>query len=129
MNVPDYVPRLVDRLLDDLLLETSAVMLVGPRACGKTTMASQRAKTVVKLDAETQAAAFVADPDAALRGMAEPVLLDEWQAVPGVLGAARRAIDADPRPNRSISRAPCEPRPTAGYGPARVASCALRCAR
>jgi predicted AAA+ superfamily ATPase len=42
----------------------------------------------------------VADPDVALRGLAEPVLLDEWQAVPGVLGAARRAVDEDPRPNR-----------------------------
>jgi uncharacterized protein len=52
------------------------------------------------LNAEAQAAAFVADPDAALRGLGEPVLLDEWQEVPGVVGAARRAVDADPRPNR-----------------------------
>jgi uncharacterized protein len=35
-----------------------------------------------------------------LRGLAEPVLLDEWQVVPRVLGAVRRAVDADPRPNR-----------------------------
>jgi predicted AAA+ superfamily ATPase len=32
----------------------------------------------------------------------EPVLLDEWQEVPGVFGAARRAVDADPRPNRFL---------------------------
>ena len=75
-------------------------MFTGPRACGKTTTGSRRANTVVKLDAEVQAAAFIADPDAALEGLDEPVLLDEWQAVPGVFGAARRAIDADPRPNR-----------------------------
>jgi predicted AAA+ superfamily ATPase len=30
------------------------------------------------------------------------VLLDEWQAVPGVFGAARRAVDAEPRPNRFL---------------------------
>ena len=100
MDAPRYIPRLVDPLLDELLLETSAVLVVGPRACGKTTMASRRAKTVVRLDAETQAAAFVADPDAALRGLKEPALLDEWHVVPGVFGAARRAVDADPRPNR-----------------------------
>jgi predicted AAA+ superfamily ATPase len=100
MAVAAYIARLVDPLLDELLAETSAVMLVGPRACGKTTLAARRAKTVVKLDAATEAAAFVADPDVALRGIAEPVLLDEWQAVPAVFGAARRAVDADPRPNR-----------------------------
>jgi predicted AAA+ superfamily ATPase len=97
---PDYRPRLVDPLLDVVLAQVSAVMVQGPRACGKTTTASQRAETVVQLNAEVQAAAFVADPDVALRDLAEPVLLDEWQDVPGVFGAARRAVDDDPRPNR-----------------------------
>jgi len=55
---------------------------------------------VVQLNAAAQAAAFAADPDAALRGLEEPVLLDEWQEVPGVFGAARRAVDESPRPNR-----------------------------
>lgn len=100
MTVPEYIPRLVDPLLDELLVETSAVLLVGPRACGKTTLAARRARTVVKLDAASEAAAFVADADVALRGVAEPVLLDEWQVVPAVFGAARRAVDADPRPDR-----------------------------
>ncbi len=43
-----------------------------------------------------------ADPDAALRGLPEPVLLDEWQAVPGVLGAVKRAVDADSHPGRFV---------------------------
>jgi predicted AAA+ superfamily ATPase len=97
---PQYRPRLVDPVLDDLLTQVSAVMVTGPRASGKTTTASRRAATVVQLNAQAQAAAFAADPDAALRGLSEPVLLDEWQEVPGVFGAARRAVDADPRPNR-----------------------------
>jgi uncharacterized protein len=95
-----YRPRLVDALLDELLTQVSAVMLTGPRACGKTTTAARRAATSVQLNAEAQATAFAADPDSALRGLEEPVLLDEWQEVPGVFGAARRAVDADPRPNR-----------------------------
>lgn len=97
---PEYRLRLVDPLLDELLRQVSAVMVTGPRAAGKTTMATRRAATVVQLGAEAQAAAFAADPDAALRGLPEPVLLDEWQEVPGVFGAARRAVDEDPRPNR-----------------------------
>lgn len=97
---PDYRSRLVDPLLDELLEQVSAVMITGPRASGKTTTGSRRAVTVVQLGAEAQAAAFAADPDAALRGLPEPVLLDEWQEVPGVFGAARRAVDEDPRPDR-----------------------------
>jgi hypothetical protein len=91
---------MVDPLLDELLSQVSAVMVTGPRACGKTTMAARRVATVVQLNAEAQAAAFLADPDVALEGLDEPVLLDEWQEVPGVFGAARRALDADPHPNR-----------------------------
>jgi predicted AAA+ superfamily ATPase len=47
----------------------------------------------VRLDREPEAAPFRADPDAALRSLPEPVLLDEWQAVPEVLGAVKRAVD------------------------------------
>lgn len=101
-NVSAYRPRLVDPLLDELLTQVSAVMVTGPRATGKTTMAARRAATVVQLNAEAQAAAFAADPDSALRGLPEPVLLDEWQEVPGVFGAARRAVDLDPRPSRFL---------------------------
>lgn len=101
-KVSAYRPRLVDPLLDELLTQVSAVMVTGPRATGKTTMATRRAATVVQLNAEAQAAAFAADPDSALRGLPEPVLLDEWQEVPGVFGAARRAVDLDPRPNRFL---------------------------
>ncbi len=99
-GAPGYRRRLVDPLLDELLEQVSAVMVTGPRASGKTTTAARRARTVIQLGAEAQAAAFVADPDAALRDLGEPVLLDEWQEVPGVFGAARRAVDRDPRPNR-----------------------------
>lgn len=57
---------------------------------------------MVRLDRAGEAAAFDADPDVALRGLAEPVLLDEWQEVPGVLGAVKRAVDEDPRPGRYL---------------------------
>jgi len=97
-----YRDRLVDRLIADLLTELPGVLVVGPRASGKTTTAIRHAKTVVRLDREAEAVAFRADPDAALRGLPEPVLLDEWQAAPAVLGAVKRAIDAEPRPGRFL---------------------------
>jgi predicted AAA+ superfamily ATPase len=98
----DYRPRLVDDLIDTLLAELPAIFVTGPRATGKTTTAARRAATIVRLDREAEAVAVRADPDAAVRGLREPILLDEWQVVPGVLGAVKRAVDADPRPGRFL---------------------------
>src|SRR5439155_18378504 len=84
-GVEPYRPRLVDSVLERLMRELPALLLVGPRAAGKTTTAARHARTVIRLDREAEAAAFRADPDAALRDLEEPVLLDEWQVVPGVL--------------------------------------------
>lgn len=100
--VADYLPRLADRDLAVLLAELPALLLTGPRATGKTTTAARYAATVVRLDRPAEAVAYQADPDVALRGLPEPVLLDEWQAVPEVLGAVKRAVDTDPRPGRFL---------------------------
>jgi predicted AAA+ superfamily ATPase len=97
-----YAPRLVDGRLREYVAAFPAVLITGPRATGKTTTGSRVAAEVVRLDRQAQAAAFEADPDAALRNRAEPLLLDEWQAVPGVLGAVKRAVDDDPRPGRFL---------------------------
>ena len=97
-----YRARMVDAILTSLLDQLPAVSVTGPRATGKTTTAGRRAATVVRLDREAEAAAFRADPDVALRALPEPVLLDEWQEVPGVLGAVKRAVDTDPRPGRYL---------------------------
>ncbi len=97
-----YRPRLADSFIERLIAQFPAVLVNGPRAAGKTTTARRHAASVVRLDSEAQAAAFRADPDAALRGREEPVLLDEWQEVPGVLGAVKRAVDDGPRPGRFI---------------------------
>jgi uncharacterized protein len=97
-----YQPRLVDALIGELIAEVPAVSLIGPRASGKTTTARQHAGSVIRLDQPGVADVFRTDPDAALRGLAEPVLLDEWQEAPQVLGAVKRAVDTDPRPGRYI---------------------------
>jgi uncharacterized protein len=97
-----YLPRLVDDLMAELLLSAPAVLLTGPRASGKTTTALRHVAGTVRLDRDTEAAAFRADPDAALAHQPTPVLLDEWQAVPEVLGAVKRAVDINPQPGQFV---------------------------
>jgi predicted AAA+ superfamily ATPase len=99
---PEYRPRLVDGLLDQLIPQLSALLLVGPRAVGKTTTALRRARSQVRLDVPAEASAFRLDPDSVIRGLPEPVLIDEWQAVPEAFGAVKRAVDDDPRPGRFL---------------------------
>ena len=89
------MPRLADTVLADLLAEFPALLVVGPRATGKTTTAARFAKTVLRLDEPRVARAVEADPDAVLRGLEEPILIDEWQLAPSVLGAVKRAVDTD----------------------------------
>jgi uncharacterized protein len=98
----EYRTRLVDGLLDSLLAELPAIFITGPRATGKTTTAARRAATIIHLDREAEASAFRADPDAAMRGLPEPILLDEWQVVPGVLGAVKRSVDSRPTAGRFL---------------------------
>jgi predicted AAA+ superfamily ATPase len=89
-----YVQRLADDALAELFNELPAVSVVGPRACGKTTTAARLVPNIVHLDAEDTARVFHENPDAALKAVGEPVVLDEWQRTPEVLGAVKRAVDS-----------------------------------
>ncbi|MDR2895447.1 MAG: DUF4143 domain-containing protein [Propionibacteriaceae bacterium] len=91
-----YLPRLVDRVLPELLATLPAISVVGPRAAGKSTSAQRLAASEVSLDRTDDAAIMRANPDAVLARLARPVLIDEWQEVPEVLGAVKRAVDNDP---------------------------------
>lgn len=97
-----YVARIADTELAEILATHPATLVVGPRACGKTTTTRRLCRSILRLDVPAQAAVVRADPDAALRALDEPILVDEWQVVPEVLGAVKRAVDDDPRPGRFI---------------------------
>lgn len=97
-----YLPRQVDPLLDELLGEFPALLIVGPRACGKTTTARRHCAGRIRLDRPAEAAFARADPDAALADGPFPLLLDEWQNVPDVIGAVKRAVDEQSGPGRFV---------------------------
>ena len=77
MSTANYHRRFADAYLTDLLAVFSAVMITGARATGKTTTAAQQAAQIDRLDQPGVAASYRADPDAALRRAARPLLLDE----------------------------------------------------
>lgn len=97
-----YVPRLVDSLIETVFAALPAVMLVGPRAAGKTTTARRFGESIVRLDRPAVEEAVRIDPDAALDAYDEPTVIDEWQIVPEVLGAVKRTVDEDPTAGRFV---------------------------
>jgi uncharacterized protein len=107
--MPDYLPRLIDPLLAELIADHPAILVVGPRACGKTTTGRRHCRDRLRLDRPAEAAVVRADPDAALAGSSFPLLVDEWQVVPDVLGAVKRAVDEGRRRAASCSPAPARP--------------------
>lgn len=75
----DYRARVIDRVLSERLTSAGAVLIQGPKACGKTSTAEQQAASRVYLDRDEQAlAALRTDPGLVLSG-APPQLVDEWQ--------------------------------------------------
>jgi len=93
---------MVDPLLDELIADHPAVLIVGPRACGKTTTGRRHTVGRLRLDRPAEASVARADPDAALADGPFPLLIDEWQLVPEVLGAVKRAVDERPGAGRFV---------------------------
>ena len=92
----EYLPRVADTLLHDKLSHAGAVCIRGPKWCGKTSTALQRAKSALFLqDPDTRANNLrlaVEKPSLLLRGE-RPRLLDEWQDAPQLWDAVRFAVD------------------------------------
>ena len=88
-----YWPRVADGELKRRLARSGAVLIEGPRACGKTASARRIAASSVMLDADPSARrAAAVDPGFLLQG-ATPRLIDEWQLVPDIWNHVRHAVD------------------------------------
>lgn len=75
----EYLPRIVDGLLADRLRSAGAVLIEGPKACGKTRTAERAAASATYLDRDEGALrALQVDPGLVLTGD-PPQLVDEWQ--------------------------------------------------
>lgn len=91
-----YKKRIADQILADKLESSGAVLIEGPKYCGKTTLAKQQAGSVLSM----------ADPDTLAQNLAlartnisrllvgkTPRLIDEWQIAPQFWDAIRNEVD------------------------------------
>lgn len=96
-KTPTYRPRLVEQIIKQRLRISGAVLIEGPKWCGKTTTARQFAKSTLDLgnpDELGRAKMYAVGSVSALLEGATPRLVDEWQTIPRLWDAARFAIDS-----------------------------------
>lgn len=98
-----YLPRLADRELSSRLSSAGAVLIEGPKACGKTETARRIAASEVLLDVDAAAReALAVDPSLVLDGE-PPMLVDEWQVEARIVwNHVRRAVDVRGAPGQFI---------------------------
>ncbi len=92
----EYKPRIADEILKDKLEAKGAVIIEGPKWCGKTTTAMQVAGSVLRMDEPSKRDVNIQmseiAPERLLQGKT-PRLIDEWQIAPKLWDAARYEVD------------------------------------
>ena len=97
-----YRPRVADTAVAERLDSAGAVLIEGPKGCGKTWTALRRARSAVRFDADAAARRLVTvSPEAVLEG-APPRLLDEWQLAPEIWNLVRHACDRSAEAGRFL---------------------------
>ena len=89
-----YVSRLVEKEIDKKLRTSGAVVVAGPKFCGKTTTCMRYQKSFVKLNTKQSIALAKLDPKSVLVGD-NPRLIDEWQTVPDIWNCVKDNLDEE----------------------------------
>ena len=99
----EYLSRTSDVMLQDLLDAFGAVLIEGPKWCGKTTTAEQAAKSTIRMQdtdmRDEYLATAMSKPSLLLHGDT-PRLIDEWQDAPVLWDAVRTMVDKRGEPGQ-----------------------------
>ena len=87
-----YYERLIDKKVKQTLNSIGAIVIAGPKFCGKTTTAKKFSKSFYSLDTKNKIDLCASDPKSILIGE-NPRLIDEWQNVPDLWNAVRTEVD------------------------------------
>ncbi len=101
------LPRHIRPVIEEALSDTPAVMLVGARQTGKTTLArligaGRQGTVYVTLDDATALEAALSDPTGFVSGLPRFAVIDEVQKAPALLPAIKAAIDRERQPGRFL---------------------------
>ncbi|WP_461247485.1 ATP-binding protein [Treponema sp. R6D11] len=91
-----YLPRIADKVLDTALKATGAVLIEGPKWCGKTRTAEEKAASALYMQDPDHTASYLQAADvkpSLLLDGDTPRLIDEWQMAPVLWDAVRFAVD------------------------------------
>ena len=100
-NNDEYLPRLIDKNLDDYLKVFGALSVEGPKWCGKTWTSSKHAKSAAYLDDDETKERALLDLELILNEE-QPELIDEWHLVPKIWDKVRRKCDEDSKKGKYI---------------------------
>jgi uncharacterized protein len=89
----DYCARVVDAELSERLRSIGAVLIDGPKGCGKTETALQKARSSVRFDTDLNARVLLGLNPEELFDQETPILFDEWQRAPEIWDQVRRHVD------------------------------------
>lgn len=93
----NYIPRLFDDILKFSLKSKGAVLVVGPKWCGKTTTCKKQAKTIIELlplNTRKQLVDFAKiAPELFLNQGKKPILIDEWQIISFIWDSIKIEVD------------------------------------
>lgn len=92
----EYKKRIADKLLKYRLEEVGAVLIEGPKWCGKTTTAEQQAKSVLYMADPDNQKSYIEMADLRIKMLLKgdnPRLIDEWQIIPQIWDAIRFDVD------------------------------------
>lgn len=87
-----YYDRLVEKEIEHKLRSSGAVLVAGPKFCGKTTTCMKYQKSFVKLNTKQAIAMARMDPHGVLEGE-KPRLIDEWQKAPDIWNQIKDDLD------------------------------------
>lgn len=100
-----YLHRIADNHLEERLEAFGAVLIEGPKWCGKTTTAEQMSKSVIRMqdpDMQEEYAVTAASKPSLLLIGDTPRLIDEWQDAPVLWDAVRTMVDKRQTPGQFI---------------------------
>lgn len=89
-----YFKRLIETKIESKLKSSGAVLVAGPKFCGKTTTCMLYQKSYIKLNTSQSIELAKMNPKGALIGE-KPRLIDEWQVVPDIWNQVKDSLDFD----------------------------------